>query len=82
MRTISKEDQERAEKQAVACLTKALREDPGNDTYWNALGSMNFVGQPKTAQHAYIKALEIDNKVSSTSFTTKFSSADLFRRTW
>jgi superkiller protein 3 len=60
----SKEDQERADKQAVACLTKALREDPGNDTYWNALGYMNFVAQPKTAQHAYIKALEIDNKVS------------------
>jgi len=62
--TVSKEDQERAKKQAMVCLTKALREDTGNDTYWNALGSINFVAQPKTAQHAYIKALEIDNKVS------------------
>jgi hypothetical protein len=43
---------------------KALREDAGNDIFWNALGCINFVAQPKTAQHAYIKALEIDNKVN------------------
>jgi superkiller protein 3 len=62
--TISKEDHERAKKQATECLMKALREDAGNDIFWNALGCINFVAQPKTAQHAYIKALEIDNKVN------------------
>lgn len=66
-RTNSKEDQQRAHKKATVCLIKALREDPGNDAYWNALGNVNFVAHPKTAQHAYIKALEIDNKVGAVS---------------
>lgn len=63
-KSFSKVDQERANKLAVECLTTALREDPGNDAYWNALGSVNFVAKPKSAQHAYIRALEIDHKVS------------------
>lgn len=62
-RSLISDKQEASSKQAVACLTKALREAPGNDIYWNALGSLNFVNQPKTAQHAYIKALDIDHKV-------------------
>lgn len=64
-KTLLAEKKEPANKQAVAAFTKALREEPGNDTYWNALGSINFTEQPKTAQHAFIKALEIDHKVSS-----------------
>ncbi|KAL0956081.1 hypothetical protein HGRIS_002250 [Hohenbuehelia grisea] len=40
----------------------ALRADPGNDVYWNGLGTFNFSDHPKAAQHAYIKALEIDSK--------------------
>lgn len=56
---------EAANKKASVCLTDALREDPGNDSYWNALGNLNFLGKPKTAQHAYIKALDIDPKVRS-----------------
>lgn len=67
--TNRKEAQDRANKQAVACLKKAIHEDPGNDAYWNALGNMNFVAQPKVAQHAYIRALEIDSKVSDVSYT-------------
>lgn len=62
-RSLSKVEQERSNRLAIECLTKALREDPGNEIYWNALGSANFVTQPKTSQHAFIKALEIDNKV-------------------
>jgi len=63
-RISSSEDRQKAEKQAMCCVTEALREDSGNEIYWNALGCINFDTQPKTAQHAYIRALEIDPKVS------------------
>ncbi|KAJ6607768.1 superkiller protein 3 SKI3 [Mycena sp. CBHHK59/15] len=58
----STEMRQQTEKQAVECLTESVREDPGNDTYWLALGDANFTSRAKTAQHAYIKALEIDSK--------------------
>lgn len=48
---------------AIDCLTQAIREDPGNDSYWVALGDAHFLTNAKTAQHAYIKALELDSKV-------------------
>lgn len=63
-RTLSEDKKELAIKQAISFFTKALREEPGNDKYWNALGSVNFIDQPQTAQHAFIKALETDDKVS------------------
>jgi superkiller protein 3 len=62
-RLSSGEGTQKAENQAMGCFTEALRQDPGNTMYWNALGSINFSTQPKRAQHAYIKALEIDSKV-------------------
>lgn len=65
-KSLIKDKNEKIHKQVISSLTKALRQEPGNDTYWNALGSVNFTSQPKTAQHAYIKALEIDHKVSRT----------------
>uniref|UniRef100_D8QCZ7 Superkiller protein 3 n=1 Tax=Schizophyllum commune (strain H4-8 / FGSC 9210) TaxID=578458 RepID=D8QCZ7_SCHCM len=54
----------RAEKLALSCMTSGLREDPANETYWMYLGDAHFTSQPKTAQHCYIRALDIDNKVS------------------
>lgn len=54
---------QQAREKAIACLTQALREDPGNDGYWASFGDVNFLSQAKTAQHAYIKALEFDPKV-------------------
>lgn len=50
-------------KGAISCLKDALKLDPLNDRYWNTLGNALFVTQPKTAQHAYIRALEVDTKV-------------------
>nr|GAT57676.1 antiviral protein [Mycena chlorophos] len=47
-------------------LTAAVRESPGNDAFWTALGDSHFASQAKTAQHAYIKALELDSKNAST----------------
>jgi superkiller protein 3 len=63
-KTIPGEAKEKASKQSIKCLTQALREEPGNDAYWNALGSVHFTTEPKTAQHAFIKSLEFNAKVS------------------
>jgi superkiller protein 3 len=60
---ISSEIRQQTEVKAGECLAEAVREDPGNDIYWVALGDANFSSRAKTAQHAYIKALEIDSKV-------------------
>jgi superkiller protein 3 len=59
------ERKERALKRAVSSMTEALKADPGNDTHWSLLGSMSFADRPKSAQAAYIRALEIDHKVSA-----------------
>lgn len=59
---ISKQDRSRHE--AVTFLKEALALDPGNDRYWSTLGTALFVSQPKTSQHAYIRSLEIDPRVS------------------
>ncbi|KAJ7647495.1 superkiller protein 3 [Roridomyces roridus] len=62
----TKRDSDEIRQQLVAkageCFTEAVREDPGNELYWLALGDVNFLSRAKTAQHAYIKALEIDSK--------------------
>jgi superkiller protein 3 len=65
--TVDLEKKALAAKEAIGCMIEALKADAGNDAYWNALGIMSFVDKPKTAQHAFIKALEIDNKVSLSS---------------
>lgn len=48
---------------AISMLADALRKEPSNPTYWTALAMMYFVEKPKAAQHAYIRALELDSKV-------------------
>jgi superkiller protein 3 len=52
-----------AEKEAVDAITAALRSDPGNEAYWITLGDIHFEKTPKAAQHAYIRAVEIDKTV-------------------
>ncbi|KDQ57736.1 hypothetical protein JAAARDRAFT_35420 [Jaapia argillacea MUCL 33604] len=52
----------KATQQAIVCIKQALRNEVDNDAYWNALGNINFTDHPKTAQHAYIKALDINSK--------------------
>ncbi|KAH9978973.1 TPR-like protein [Lactifluus volemus] len=49
-------------KQSLASIKEAIRAQPGEDNYWRALGDMNLVSKPKEAQHAYIRALEINSK--------------------
>jgi superkiller protein 3 len=50
----------------VECLKKALQLDPSSDIYWVGLGNAYFLSHAKAAQHAYIKALELDSKNAST----------------
>lgn len=59
------EQREKALRQALASIKEAIRAQPGEDSYWRALGDMNLVSQPKEAQHAYIRALEINSKVTT-----------------
>ncbi|KAG5653623.1 hypothetical protein H0H81_011849 [Sphagnurus paluster] len=62
----SANDTLKAQPKVIYCLTHALREDPGNNIYWMGLGDAYFLSNAKSAQHAYIKALEIDSKNVST----------------
>lgn len=55
----------KVEKKIVEAITNALKEYPSNDLYWNAYGNAHFLGHPKIAQHAYIKALELSSKVGA-----------------
>ncbi|KIY73049.1 superkiller protein 3 [Cylindrobasidium torrendii FP15055 ss-10] len=50
---------------SIALLTSALKQCPGNEELWVALANAYFISQPKSAQHAFIRALEIDAKNAS-----------------
>ncbi|KAH9058809.1 TPR-like protein [Lactarius vividus] len=56
------EQQDKVLQQALASIKEAIRAQPSEDNYWRALGDMNLMSRPKEAQHAYIRALEIDPK--------------------
>lgn len=49
----------------VKCLREALKRDPRNPYFWNALGVMSFHLSPRLAQHGLIRAAEYDTRVST-----------------
>ncbi|KAH0589327.1 hypothetical protein H2248_005088 [Termitomyces sp. 'cryptogamus'] len=51
-----------AKGKVLSLLSQALREDPENSLYWLGLGDAYFLSNAKSAQHAYIKAIEFDLK--------------------
>ncbi|KAG1771164.1 superkiller protein 3 [Suillus placidus] len=51
-----------ASEAANSFLIQALQKEPGNVKFWVALGDLHFTQKPKLSQHAYIKAIEVDNK--------------------
>ncbi|KAG1742187.1 superkiller protein 3 [Suillus lakei] len=51
-----------ASEAANSFLIQALQKEPGNVKFWVALGDLHFAHKPKLSQHAYIKAIEVDNK--------------------
>ena len=54
---------EPARQLGIRQIKEALRCEPSNEQYWNALGSATFELQPRVAQHAYIRAIEINSNV-------------------
>lgn len=58
------EGRKKLEAVAVTAVKHALRRDPSNDGLWSLYGSLLFSTDAKVAQHAFIKAIEIDSKVS------------------
>jgi superkiller protein 3 len=62
-RSSGNENGEKARLEAITCFNQALREDPENAMYWTAMGDVHFLSHAKIAQHAYVKALEIESKV-------------------
>ena len=73
---------ETASESATSLLKQALQKEPGNPVYWTALGNMYFLGKPKAAQHAYIKALERDSKVCSMYAPSCGGPKIVYDRTW
>ena len=49
---------------ALHCLKASLQFEEENATVWNALGVASFTSNPKISQHAFIKSIEYDSKVS------------------
>ena len=58
------EKREKINDESVRCFKEAISLSPGDDRYWSTLGSALFTSKPRLAQHAYVKALDIDAKVS------------------
>ncbi|KAK7692825.1 hypothetical protein QCA50_004460 [Cerrena zonata] len=65
-RSSSTSKQDQLQEEAIKSYKDAISFDPSNDEYWHSLANAVFVTQPKTAQHAYIRALEIDSKKATT----------------
>ncbi|KAI0027005.1 TPR-like protein [Vararia minispora EC-137] len=57
---------ETVHKRAISSVMEAIRAEPGESRYWRAFGDLNFQLRARTAQHAYIRTLEIDDKDVST----------------
>lgn len=49
--------------QVIRCLKEAVSADPDEESHWIALGDAYFLDSAKSAQHAYIRALELNSKV-------------------
>lgn len=63
-RTLDSVKREAAEKEAISQYKLALHLEPTNDSFWVALGNATFISQRSVCQHSYIRALEIDGKVT------------------
>ncbi|EWC48253.1 hypothetical protein DRE_02357 [Drechslerella stenobrocha 248] len=50
------------QKAAITCFKRAIKLEPGNPDFWNALGIAASGVDAKVAQHALVRALHIDEK--------------------
>ena len=51
------------QEQAIRCLKEAVSAEPDEELHWIALGDAYFLKNAKSAQHAYIRSLELNSKV-------------------
>ena len=49
--------------QVIRCLKEAVLAEPDEELHWIALGDGYFLKNAKSAQHAYIRSLELNSKV-------------------
>lgn len=49
--------------QVIGCLKEAVSAEPDEESHWIALGDAYFLHNAKSAQHAYIRSLELNSKV-------------------
>ena len=49
--------------QVIRCLKEAASAEPDEELHWIALGDAHFLKNAKSAQHAYIRSLELNSKV-------------------
>ncbi|EJU03995.1 TPR-like protein [Dacryopinax primogenitus] len=49
-------------KESLRCCKEAVKADPKDPQYWNALGVMSFEKNARLAQYAFLSAIQIDNK--------------------
>ena len=52
-----------AQDQVIRCLKEAVSAEPDEELHWIALGDAYFLKNAKSAQHAYIRSLELNSKV-------------------
>lgn len=52
--------------QVIGCLKEAVLAGPDEELHWIALGDAHFLKNARSAQHAYIKSLELNSKVRLT----------------
>ena len=51
--------------QVIRCLKEAASAEPDQELHWIALGNAYFLKNAKSAQHAYIRSLELNSKVGA-----------------
>ncbi|KAF3942153.1 hypothetical protein ABW19_dt0207265 [Dactylella cylindrospora] len=49
-------------KAAITCFKRAIKLEPGNSEFWNALGVTTCDVNPRVSQHALVRALHINEK--------------------
>jgi tetratricopeptide (TPR) repeat protein len=55
-------------KLSLQCIKVALKHDQENPTFWNSLGVIALNNDVKISQHAFIKSMEYNSRVSPSSF--------------
>ena len=53
-------------KAAMRCFKKAIELESGNAEYWNALGVVTMVLNPKVSQHSFVRSLHLNEHSSRT----------------